>query len=47
MRVGDKVWDVRLDLGEGILFMDYYDLMVLRWKSPMCDVLGTEPGSAL
>ena len=46
MRVGGEVWDVRLDLGEGSLMIDYYDLMVLRWKSAMCDVLGTEPGSA-
>ena len=47
MRLGDEVWDVGLDLGEGVLVMDYYDLMMLRRGFGMSKVLGTEAGLAL
>ena len=34
-------------LGQGIVVDDCYDLMMLRWKPVMSNVLDTEPGSAL
>ena len=45
--MGGEVWDVKIDLGEGFSVMDYYDLMIMRWKSVMSNVLGTEADSAL
>ena len=30
VHVGDEVWDVRLDVGEGFLMIDFYGLMMLR-----------------